>query len=164
MTLFNIQASGTDKTTVQQFDIDRYLGTWYEIARYDHPFEKNLIGVKAQYEWAKRGKITVINSGYNSSLNNKYQEAIGKAKIPNMNTPAKLKVSFFLFFYADYYVFELDEDYNWAIVGGKSDKYLWILSRTPTITAELYNSLLHKIKIRGYDTSSLIQVRPINTK
>ena len=104
-------------------------------------------------------KIKVINSGYHNTLNGTLSQAEGKAKIPDpINHPARLKVSFFLFFYGDYLVLELDEDYQWAIIGSSSDKYLWILSRTPQIPDSLYERLLNKIQKRGYDTSKLIKI------
>jgi apolipoprotein D and lipocalin family protein len=148
-----------DTTVVKELDIQKYLGTWYEIARYDHPFERGLIGVTANYSLRKDGKIKVLNSGYKNSFDGKISQAAGKAKIPDpVNHPAKLKVSFFLFFYGDYYVMELDKDYQWALIGSSSDKYLWILSRKPQMENELYNELLHKLQKRGYDVSKLIKV------
>jgi lipocalin len=148
-----------DKTVVKELDIQKYLGTWYEIARYDHSFERGLVGVTANYSFREDGKIKVLNSGYKNSLDGKFSEAVGKAKIPDpINEPAKLKVSFFLFFYGDYYVMELDKDYQWALIGSSSDKYLWILSRKPFIDKDLYNELLDKLQKRGYDVSKLIKV------
>jgi len=152
--------SMTDKTVVKDLDLNKYLGTWYEIARYDHRFERGLVGVTANYSLREDGKIKVLNSGYQDSLTGKYSEAIGKAKIPDpINEPAKLKVSFFWIFYGDYFVLELEENYNWAIIGSSSDNYLWILSRTPQIDDELYHSLLAKIEKRGYNVSKLIKVK-----
>ena len=147
-----------DKTVVKEFDIERYLGTWYEIARYDHKFERGLVGVTANYSFRDDGKIKVLNSGFQNSLNGKRSEAIGKAKIPNPDEPAKLKVSFFLFFYADYFVLELDENYQWAAIGSSSDNFLWILSRTPQMDESQYNELLNKLANRGYDVSKLIKI------
>ena len=152
------QDSMIDKTVVKDFNIEKYLGKWYEIARFDHSFERGLVGVTATYSYRKDGKIKVINRGYKISMDGQLSEAIGKAKIPNVNEPSKLKVSFFLFFYGDYYVLDLDKDYKWAVVGSSSDKYLWILSRSPQIDESLYNSLLDKIKNRGYDISEFIKV------
>lgn len=120
-----------DKKTVKELDLNKYLGKWYEIARFDHRFERGLVGVSANYSMRNDGKIRVVNSGYKGSLDGKFSEAIGKAKIPNNDDPAKLKVSFFWFFYGDYFVLEIDKNYKWAIVGSSSDNYLWILSRTP---------------------------------
>lgn len=148
-----------DKTVVETLDIEKYLGTWYEIARYNHSFEKGMQGVTATYSKRKDGKIKVLNSGYKKSLDGKYSQAVGKAKIPDpINNPAKLKVSFFWFFYGDYFVLDLDKDYQWALIGSSSDKYLWILSRKPQIKNELYAKLLEKLQKRGYDTSKLIKV------
>jgi lipocalin len=147
-----------DKTVVRELDIKRYLGTWYEIARYDNRFERGLVGVSATYSMRDDGKIKVVNSGYRGSLDGKFSEAIGKAKIPNPEEPAKLKVSFFWFFYDDYYVMELDENYQWAVIGSSSDKYLWILSRSPQMEKSLYNDILDKLIKRGYDINKLIKV------
>ncbi len=153
------QKTMTDKTLVENFDINQYLGTWYEIARYDHSFEKDLVGVTARYNILENGKITVINSGYKKTLQGNFSQAKGKAKIAKGNNPAHLKVSFFLFFYADYYVFEIGDNYQWAVVGSKSDKYLWILSRKPYLPSPLYNSILKRITKRGYNTDGLIRVQ-----
>lgn len=147
-----------DNSVVPQLDLERYLGKWYEIARYDHKFERNLVGVSAEYSMRKDGMIKVVNSGYKNSLDGKYSEAIGKAKVPNSKAPAKLKVSFFLFFYGDYFVMDLDENYQWAIIGSSSQDYLWILSRKPIIEPSLYDELIRKIEVRGYDSSVLIKV------
>lgn len=148
-----------DKTVVKELDIQKYLGTWYEIARFDHGFERGLVGVTANYSFRKDGRIMVLNSGYKNSLDGKFSQAVGKAKIPDpVNEPAKLKVSFFLFFYGDYYVMELDKDYQWALIGSSSDNFLWIMSRKPQIDEDLYNELLEKLQNRGYDVSRLIKV------
>ena len=149
-----------DNSVVKELDLQKYLGTWYEIARYDHRFERNLVGVTANYSIRPDGKIKVVNSGYKNTLDGEYSEAIGKAKIPDPeNEPAKLKVSFFWIFYGDYYVLELDKDYQWAVIGSSTDKYLWILSRTPQMAPEIYTDLLKRIADRGYDTSALIKVK-----
>jgi lipocalin len=153
------QKTMIDKAVVKELDIQKYLGTWYEIARYNHSFERGLVGVTANYSLREDGKIKVLNSGFKNSLEGKFSQAIGKAKIPDpINNPAKLKVSFFLFFYGDYYVLELDKDYQWALIGSSSDKYLWILSRKPQMEKELYTELLDKLQKRGYDVSKLIKV------
>lgn len=154
----NSQNSMIDKTVVKELDIDKYLGTWYEIARFDHRFERGLVGVTANYSMRDDGKIKVINSGFKNTLNGEKSEAIGKAKIPNPKEPSKLKVSFFWFFYGDYFVLELDKNYQWALIGSSSDKYLWILSRTSQIDNKLYAELLKKLEKRGYDINQLIKV------
>jgi apolipoprotein D and lipocalin family protein len=147
-----------DTTTVKGLDIQRYLGTWYEIARFPHSFEKDLVGVTANYSLMKDGKIRVINQGYKKTLEGKLSTAEGKAKIVDIENAAKLKVSFFLFFYGDYFVLELDEDYRWAMIGSSSPNYFWILSRTPQMDPEVYRSLLENAENRGYDLSRLVEV------
>lgn len=152
------QDSMIDKTVVKELNIEKYLGKWYEIARYNHKFEKGLVGVTATYSLRKDGKIRVENAGYKESLDGKFSDAVGKAKIPNVNEPSKLKVSFFWFFYGDYFVMELDENYQWAVIGSSSDNFLWILSRTPIMDETLYADLLGRLTKRGYDVSKLIEV------
>lgn len=99
-----------------------------------------------------------MNSGYKETLDGERSESVGKAKIPNTDVPSKLKVSFFLFFYGDYFVMELDENYQWAVIGSNSDKYLWILSRTPKMDDAIYKDLLNRLIKRGYDVTKLIEV------
>ena len=148
-------------STVKELDLNRYLGTWYEIARFDHRFERGLVGVTATYSMREDGKIKVLNQGYENTLDGKLNTAEGKAKLTS--EPGKLKVSFFWIFYADYFVMELDENYQWALIGSSSDKYLWILSRTPKLESNVKNLILHKAAKRGYDTSKLIWVeQPIS--
>ena len=147
-----------DKTVVKDLDINRYLGKWYEIARYDHRFERGLVGVSATYSLRNDGKIKVVNSGFKETLDGKRSDATGKAKIPDPTTPSKLKVSFFWFFYGDYFVLELEENYQWAVIGSSSDKFLWILSRTPQMDKNVYNNLLNNLTDRGYNMDNLIRV------
>ncbi|TRX66582.1 lipocalin family protein [Carboxylicivirga sp. M1479] len=152
------QSDEVDKTVVKVLDIERYMGKWYELARYDHSFERGLVGVSATYSMRDDGLIKVVNAGFKNSLNGEESIAVGKAKIPDLKEQGKLKVSFFWIFYADYYVLDLDDNYQWAIIGSSSDKYLWILSRTPFVDDEEYTKLLSKISQRGYDVSKLIKV------
>ena len=147
-----------NKTTVTSLDIERYMGRWYEIARFDHKFERGKVGVTAHYTLNDDGTILVLNSGYNGSLDGELETAIGKAKQPNSKYPGELKVSFFWLFYAQCNILELDDDYNYALIGSSSDKYLWILSRTPEMPQDTLNMLLHRAEARGYDTSKLIYV------
>ncbi|MCF7920088.1 MAG: lipocalin family protein [Candidatus Cloacimonetes bacterium] len=153
------QSSSIDKSVVKVLDIEKYMGKWYEISRYDHKFERGLVGVTATYFLNDNGTVRVENAGYKQTLDGKKSLAIGKAKIPDNNEPAKLKVSFFAFFYADYFVLDLDENYQWAVVGSSSDKYLWILSRDPKMDSALYSEITGKLTKRGYDISKLIQVK-----
>ena len=150
-----------DTSTVAHLDLKRYLGKWYEIARFPNSFEKDLVGVTATYSMRRDGKIKVVNQGYKGTLNGKLSRSVGKAKIPDPNHPARLKVSFFLFFYGDYYVLELDEDYQYAMIGSSSPNYFWILSRSPQMDEEVYQMLLEKARGRGYDLSTLIKVKQV---
>lgn len=151
---------GTDHSTVSRLDLQRFLGLWYEIARYNHPFERGLVEVTATYTLLPDGKIRVENRGCKRhSPYDVCKTANGHAKIPNPKEPGKLKVSFFLNFYSDYYVLELDqENYNYALIGSSTDKYLWILSRTPQLPEEIKKKLLTAAERRGYDTSKLLWI------
>jgi len=148
-----------ESSVVKNVEIDKFLGTWYEIARFPHSFEKDLAGVTATYSYRKDGKIEVLNQGYQHSLDGKHKSAKGKAKVPNPDEPGRLKVSFFLFFYGDYLILELDqEDYQWAMIGTGSPNYFWILSRTPVMDEEVYKQLIANAEKRGYDLSRLQKV------
>lgn len=134
-------------------ELSKYLGTWYEIARFDHSFERDMHFVSTNYKLLPDGNIQVINSGYR---NGKFKETIGKAKVTDV--PGLLLVSFFLNFYSDYRVLMIDKDYQYVLVGGNSSKYLWILSRTPQISNDVLQKLINAAKERGYDTEKLIFV------
>lgn len=145
-----------DNSTVDEFDLSRYLGTWYEIARFNHSFEKGMDNAMAQYILNDDGTVFVLNSAWK---NGKYNIAEGRAKYPDPEgDPGALKVSFFMFFYSDYNVMMVDEDYQISLVGSKSENYLWILSRTPEADPELLQMVLDEAERRGYDTSKLIWV------
>ncbi len=150
--------SNTVKTTVDELDINRYMGSWYEIARYDHSFEKDLIGCKANYTLNSDGTIKVLNTGYKKTFDGKYKETEGKARRLDDSQPGKLEVAFFASFYADYYVFELDSNYTYALVGSEKDKFLWILSRTPQMNPEDLEFVKSRITQRGYSLEELIWV------
>ncbi|MBV8326672.1 lipocalin family protein [Chryseobacterium sp.] len=142
---------------VSQFDINRYLGTWYEIARFDYRFEKDLDKAVAQYSLNADGSVKVVNSGYNFKKN-KWVSATGTAKFRGDNDTAALKVSFFGPFYAGYNVVAL-EDYKYALVAGKNLDYLWILSREKTIPENIQRNFISKAQEIGYDTSKLVWVK-----
>lgn len=143
-----------DHSTVKEVDLSRYMGVWYEIARYENRFEKNMTNVSATYTLKPNGRIKVENAGFR---NGKHKKATGRAKLPDPSEPGKLKVAFFLWFYADYYILELDkENYSYVLVGSSSDKYLWILSRTRQLPKDVLDCLLDKASRRGYDTQKLI--------
>lgn len=144
---------------IQNFDLKRYVGTWYEIARFPHRFERNLVGVTATYNLLANGKIEVINQGFMHSLNGPVKTAIGKAKPAGNDGAGHLRVSFFWIFYTDYLILELDEqNYQYSLVGSSSPNYLWILSRTPQMDSVQLNKLIHKAKDLGYDVSKLEMV------
>ncbi len=144
-------------TPVRNFSLNKYLGKWYEIARYDHVFERGLSKVTAEYALRKDGKVSVVNKGY-LEKNGKWKTAEGKAYMAGGLNEGYLKVSFFGPFYADYIIFELDENFQYALVGSSNDKYLWVLSREPKIEQKLMDSLLLKLKEKNYDPSKLIFV------
>ena len=145
-----------DNSTVNEFDLSRYLGQWYEVARYDHSFERGMDNTMAEYILQDDGKVFVLNSGWK---NGKFKIAEGKAKYNDPEgEPGALKVSFFLFFYSEYNVMMVDENYQISLVGSKAEKYLWILSRTPVPDPDLLQAVLDEAKSRGYDTSKLIWV------
>lgn len=147
---------GFDSTPVSSLDLTRFLGKWYEIARYDHSFERGLDNVTAEYSLREDGMVRVLNSGWDGDVK---KVAEGKAKCPDPDgNPAHLKVSFFLFFYSDYNVMFLDPDYRYVLIGSKSSRYLWILSRTPDLDDDARSELLAEASRRGYDTGSLIWV------
>jgi lipocalin len=151
--------TSVDKSTVIGVDLNRYLGKWYEIARFDRSFEKGLTGVTATYSLRKDGKVKVLNEGFKNTLNGKHKVAVGKAIIPDPQDLSKLKVSFFLNFYADYLIMELDQaHYQYAMVGSNSDTFMWILSRTPELPDSIYNMLLDKARKRGYAVENLYKV------
>ena len=143
-----------DNTPVAALDLNRYLGEWYEIARFDHSFERGVEQAKANYTLNEDGTIKVVNSGIKDG---KPKTAIGKGK--RTDTPALLRVSFFGPFYADYRVMLIDKDYTRALVGSSSADYLWLLSRSPELSETAKSELLSEAKRRGYDTGKLIWVK-----
>lgn len=142
-----------DNSTIETLDVARFMGKWYEIARYDHRFEKDMTNVSATYTLLDNGRIEVLNAGYK---NGEYKEIKGKAKQPNPDDPGKLKVSFFLWFYSDYYILDIAPDYSHVIIGSSTDKYLWIMSREPVLPDNILSELIEKIHQRGYDTDRLV--------
>jgi apolipoprotein D and lipocalin family protein len=141
---------------VKPFDQKKYLGKWYEIARLDYKWEKNLSNVTATYSLKDNGDIKVDNKGYNYKKKT-WEESIGKAKAKDPNE-GRLKVSFFGPFYAPYNVIAIDKDYKHALVTGKNRKYLWILSREKIIPESVKADYLQKAKAAGYKTDELVWV------
>jgi len=147
-------ASDIDNSTVKSVDLNRYLGSWYEIAKYDHYFERDLDYAMARYTLRDDGKIDVLNTGIKDG---RAKDAKGIAKTTDV--PGLLRVSFFGPFFSDYRIMMLDEDYQYVLVGGSTDKYLWILSRTAELDDATLSLILAEADRRGYDTSKLIWVK-----
>jgi len=145
-------------TPVSGFDGQRYLGTWYEIARLDHSFERGLEQVTAHYSLNPDGSIRVINRGYDPAQQ-KWQQAEGIAKFVSSPDVGHLKVSFFGPFYGGYNVLLLDADYQYALVSGPNRDYLWLLARTPTLAPTTYDQVLEQARQMGFDTQQLIRVK-----
>lgn len=143
---------------VKGFEASRYLGDWYEIARFDFAFEKGLDRTMAHYSLLPDGSIRVRNTGRDVA-SGKAREAIGKARLRGAADEGALKVSFFGPFYADYDILALDPDYRYALVGGGSTSYLWILSRTPELPEDVRADYLARAEALGYDLSQLVWVR-----
>lgn len=146
-------AQPIDNTPVKALELGRYLGDWYEIARYDHSFERGLSHARANYRLNNDGTVIVTNSGHK---NGKMKTSVGKAKLTG--TAGLLRVSFFGPFYSDYRVMMLSDDYNYALVGSGSSKYLWILSRFPEVPKDVLGLILSEATRRGYSTDKLIWV------
>jgi len=142
---------------VDDFEVDRYLGTWYEIARLDHRFERGLSNVTAQYSMRDDGGVRVLNRGYRAE-DGEWEEAEGKAYFVGDSNVGRLKVSFFGPFYGAYNVFVLDEDYEHAMVAGPNRSYLWILARESRLPPSTLDALKARAEAVGYDPSELIIV------
>lgn len=143
---------------VNEFELGKYLGKWYEIARLDHRYERGLEAVSAEYSLRDDGGVVVKNRGYKAAKS-EWKEAIGKAYFKGESEIGHLKVSFFGPFYGSYVVFELDKsDYQHAFVTSYNRKSLWFLSRTPVVSDELYSRFLAEIDGLGFDSSGLIRV------
>jgi apolipoprotein D and lipocalin family protein len=144
---------------VQGFQLERYLGTWHEVARLDHSFERGMERVTANYSLRDDGGVRVLNKGFRSEKQD-WKEAEGKAFFVREPTEAFLKVSFFGPFYGSYIVFDLDTTaYGHAFVSGPDTSYLWLLSRTPVISDSLRQRFVTMASARGFDTSALIWVK-----
>ncbi len=143
---------------VTSFDLNRYLGQWYEIARLDHSFERGMSDVNATYQLNDDGSVKVINRGYDTQKQ-AWKEAIGRALFIGDPGTASLKVSFFGPFYGGYHVIALDQqNYRWSLVAGPDRDYLWILARDKTLPAEVREKLVGQAKALGFATDKLIWV------
>ena len=168
MSFFILSCVGTVKsnsplTVVDSVDLQRYLGKWYEIASYPAWFQKGCTGSTAEYSLLPDGKFQVVNRCRKDSLDGPLKESIGKAEVVDAATNAKLKVWFFWPFKGNYWVIDLDPDYQWALVGEPSRKYLWILSRTPTMDEAVYQEILKRLPQKGYDPARLRRTAQVAT-
>ena len=159
--LFVLLASGCvsipdNITPVTSFQIERYLGKWYEIARLDHRFERGLTQISAEYSMRPDGGLKVLNRGY-SKEKQEWSEAEGRGYFVQSPNEAYLKVSFFGPFFGSYIVFELDTvNYQYALISGPDKSYFWLLARTPTIDDNLKKKLITKAAVLGFNTKKLI--------
>lgn len=142
---------------VANFEAERYLGRWYEIARLDHSFERDLVNVSAEYSRRDDGAVRVLNRGYDTEKD-EWNDIEGVARFVGKETEAYLKVSFFGPFYGSYVVFELADDYSHAFVAGFNRDYLWLLSRTPEVSPELRARFIASAQALGFETQELIWV------
>ncbi len=143
---------------VSGFELDRYLGTWYEVARLDHRFERGMSNVTANYSMRNDGGVSVLNRGYKAA-DGEWEDATGKAYFIGDSDIGQLKVSFFGPFYGGYNILELDkDDYQYALVAGPDTSYLWILARSPDLDPEILTNLVNSAKDLGFPTDELIYV------
>jgi apolipoprotein D and lipocalin family protein len=145
--------------TVKTFDLHRFLGTWYEVARLPHSFENGLEKVTATYTLQNDGKIAVLNKGFDRTKG-EWKEAKGKARFKDNVPGSFLEVSFFWIFYADYKIIDLDTlNYSYAMVTSSSKEYLWILSRTPQVEDSMYDGLIRKAGEWGFNVAAIYKVQ-----
>ena len=142
---------------VKDFDLGKYMGKWYEIARLDHSFERGLTHVTAEYRLMDDGSVQVINSGY-SADDNEFSSIEGKAYLVRGKREGYLKVSFFGPFYSSYVVFNLGENYEYSMVTSSDRSYLWLLSRTQTVNDSVIELFIKESRELGFDTEKLIFV------
>lgn len=141
--------------TVNAVDLNRYVGKWFEIARYPNNFQKGCVGSMATYILLDDGRINVVNECYDKTFYGKLRSAKGKAWVVDKETNARLKVSFFWPFAGDYWIIDLGQEYEYAVVGHPDRKYLWILSRSPEMEDDVYQSILARLQKQEYDTAKL---------
>jgi apolipoprotein D and lipocalin family protein len=156
---------GRPLEVVPTVDLLRYMGTWYEIASYPNSFQRGCTATRATYRLLEDGRVEVLNECRRGSLEGELTTARGKAKVVDPATRAKLKVTFFWPFYGDYWIIDLGEDYEYAVVGHPNRQYLWILSRTPRMDEALYDRILERLTTKqAYDVTKLVktaqQARP----
>lgn len=147
--------------TVARVDLARYLGTWHEIASFPQRFQRGCTGTTATYTLRADGEIDVLNRCRKGSLDGEESSALGRARVVDRATNAKLEVSFFRPFWGDYWVIDLSDDYTFAVVGHPSRDYLWILARAPVMAEATYQGILTRLQAQGYETSRLVRTLQI---
>ncbi len=144
---------------VDKVDLERYLGRWYEIARYQHSFEDDIVGATAEYSFREDGRVKVINSGYKNTLDGRYSAVEAEAWMPDASVPGALKVKFFKLFVSDYMIIGLDdENYSWAVVGNNSRDFLWFLARDHEIDEDLFQKMVDIARAQGFETETIYKV------
>jgi apolipoprotein D and lipocalin family protein len=143
---------------VTKVELGRYTGRWYEIARYPNSFERGCTGVTADYALRPDGRISVLNTCHEGGIEGDVRTIQGVARVVDASTNAKLAVRFFGPFEGDYWILELGEEYEYAVVGEPSRRFLWILSRSPVLDGDLYADILSRLPDRGYDPTRLEEV------
>jgi apolipoprotein D and lipocalin family protein len=156
---YSERAATQPQTSVSQINLDKYVGTWYEIARFDAFFQKNCVAVTAEYQKIENDKISVVNTCRLKTIDGEIKQATGTARIPDPAKPAQLKVRFNQFganfFEGDYWVIALDKNYRWAVVSEERGRYLWVLSRTPTMNDKTYHNIVRDLEAKGIQTKFL---------
>lgn len=148
--------------SVAHVELLRYLGTWYEISSFPQSFQRGCTATTATYTLRPDGEVDVLNRCRKGSLNGEEQSALGRARVVDTQTNAKLEVSFFRPFWGDYWVITLADDYSYAVVGHPSRDYLWVLSRVPTMTEASYQSIVEQLQAQGYETGRLVRTQQPN--
>jgi apolipoprotein D and lipocalin family protein len=150
--------------TVPRVELERYMGTWYEIASYPQRFQEGCTGTVATYTLRANGQVEVANRCNRDSLSGRLTVAKGRARVVDRASNAKLKVTFFWPFWGDYWVIDLGRDYEYAVVGHPNREYLWILSRGRTLAPDVYAGILERLRAQGYDTDRLrVTLQPAGT-
>jgi apolipoprotein D and lipocalin family protein len=143
--------------TVPHVDVDRYLGTWFEIASFPQSFQAGCTATTANYSLLPDGELKVLNRCRLDRVDGEEKVATGRARVVDRQTNAKLEVSFFRPFWGDYWIIQLDPDYRFVVVGHPGRDYLWILARTPVLDAETYDGIVAKLKADGYPLDRLVR-------
>jgi len=141
--------------TVAKVDLQRYVGTWYEIASYPHRFQMGCVATRAVYTLHDDGQVMVRNECRQDTLDGPLKSVQGRARVVDPVSNAKLKVTFFWPFWGAYWIIDLDPDYRWAVVGHPSRNYLWILSRNLTLDEDVYQQIVARLPAQGYDPARL---------